>query len=89
MCAFNDTFFICYAFIDTVETPTLVGDVGKIITAAQCGGQFSVLVGPGGVEGEAKIMSYTDKVLAGPAGMEKYKLLASWAELGTLGGRWK
>ena len=59
---------------DTVATPTLVGE-GKIITVAECGGQFSVFAGPGGVKGEGHIMSYEDKVLAGPAGMEKYKIL--------------
>lgn len=73
---------------ENVAVPTLVRGEAKprgerdIFTFAECGGQFSVLAGPGGVAGEWPIMSYDNKVLAGPAGMEKYKLLASRQELG-------
>ncbi|KFZ11028.1 hypothetical protein V502_07796 [Pseudogymnoascus sp. VKM F-4520 (FW-2644)] len=63
---------------ETVGTPTLVGE-GKIIIAAECGGQFSVLAGPAGLEGDTHIMDYGHGVMAGQAGMEKYKLLASRA----------
>ena len=62
---------------DTVVRPTLVGKGGEIITIAECGGQFSVLAGPAGLEGATHTMSHRDKVLAGPAGMEKYKILSS------------
>lgn len=62
---------------DTVVRPTVVGSGGKIITVAECGGQFSVLAGPAGLEGDTHTMSYRDKMLAGPAGMEKYKILSS------------
>lgn len=63
---------------ETVGTPTLVGE-GKIITAAECGGQFSVLAGPAGLDRDTHIMNYRHSVMAGQAGMEKYKLLASLA----------
>jgi hypothetical protein len=39
-----------------------------MITIAECGGQFSVLAGPAGLEGATHTMSHRDKVLSGPAG---------------------
>lgn len=68
---------------ESVETPTLVGE-GKIITVAECGGQFSVLAGPGEVAGEKPIMSAYDKVMAGPAGIQKYGLLDASYRFGRL-----
>ncbi|OBT62932.1 hypothetical protein VE03_07870 [Pseudogymnoascus sp. 23342-1-I1] len=61
---------------EAVGTPTVVGE-GKIVSGAECGGQFGVLVGPAGLGKGSHIMNYGDAVMAGPAGMEKYKLLAS------------
>lgn len=49
----------------------------KGVSAAACGGQFSVFSGPAWWGTGMYSKSHEDIVLAGPAGMEKYKILAS------------